>query len=805
MPPRQIQQTEFDVVLKDEITPGLRAIARELQEMNRIAKTVAVEGGVSFEQFGRQGTQASEATKRITQEFTALGSYMTGFSKSLLAAGGVAYAIEYTSKALKDFVGSRVQLELFSREVKFSTGYISIMERTMSRMGLTTDQITEYTKNYSDALQELAATGVGSKLFKDLQLIGETDFAGKLLKVVQSGDFDTAHQMLIQKLGRVGSSALWYLSKNSIGVPDSVTQSWAEYAAGVKAAYDASYKHSKEYYENLESVRNAMRTAWGETAEFVIDKLNRLNLSMQAAFSGLDEKLKKNPDLFHEELTEKFGEPPEALGWLRDWLTGNTAMDQIYRLQQQTGTEPTFARMGNTPPGGTGPYSPNAFGGSYTGGGGVFAPFAQAQEQGLHILQQARDALKRIEDAIFQSGQGAAGISPGDARSILGGRAASRPGGVPPISGLHGGGPGADPRNKIDLIRTEAIKNGIDPDVAVAVAAREGLTGFYGDGNTSFGAFQLHVGGGLGDVFKKETGLDPSDPKNEDETIKWALKYVGKTRDWSPWHGAPYAGVRGSMGTGLDPAALAEKEKTRKARELLTPTPSGGISSSPYVIEDQAGAKRHGPLNPQERAMLAGAAEAAGVRVQVYSGSEVPGGWHSGSGRHMHGNTADFHLLDEDGKQININDPRALKFVEEAGKRGALSGGAAAGYMGEYSMDLGIVPSGGGTGAYTGSKQFREAFARGIAGRPAFEAQQAQARADMDRAAAIWQASKMARRHTTNVDVTFGGGLGRAREFKKEADVPFVPLKINREPQAPKTSPPAPTDHDSFKDRFWPG
>ena len=86
-------------------------------------------------------------------------------------------------------------------------------------------------------------------------------------------------------------------------------------------------------------------------------------------------------------------------------------------------------------------------------------------------------------------------------------------------------------------IREEAKKNNVDPDTAVAVAKSEGLSDFSGDHDTSFGAFQLHKHGGLGDEFQKETGLDPADPNNEKATISWAMKNLSRT-GWTPYHGA---------------------------------------------------------------------------------------------------------------------------------------------------------------------------------------------------------------------------------------------------------------------------
>lgn len=150
-----------------------------------------------------------------------------------------------------------------------------------------------------------------------------------------------------------------------------------------------------------------------------------------------------------------------------------------------------------------------------------------------------------------------------------------------------GSGSGPDPRNKVPLIRSEAIKHGIDPDTAVRVARSEGLTGFLGDHGTSGGAFQLHVHGGLGDTFRKETGLDPLDPKNEDATIAWTMGYLEKHPDWSPWHGAAYVGVRGSQGIGLDREMLSAREQSIASHSAAT-TSSGMAGDAPAHILDQA-------------------------------------------------------------------------------------------------------------------------------------------------------------------------------------------------------------------------
>lgn len=51
--------------------------------------------------------------------------------------------------------------------------------------------------------------------------------------------------------------------------------------------------------------------------------------------------------------------------------------------------------------------------------------------------------------------------------------------------------------NVSQQIAQGAKARGLDPDAVLAVASREGLSGRIGDGGTSFGPFQLHIGGAL--------------------------------------------------------------------------------------------------------------------------------------------------------------------------------------------------------------------------------------------------------------------------------------------------------------------
>lgn len=112
-------------------------------------------------------------------------------------------------------------------------------------------------------------------------------------------------------------------------------------------------------------------------------------------------------------------------------------------------------------------------------------------------------------------------------------------------------------------IRQSAIQRGIDPDVAVEVARREGglsnptqrsYARKNGIREPSFGPFQLLEGGqgtgyprGLGNAFVQKYGVSASDPRAWRAGVDFALDTV-RNKGWGQWYGARNAGITGFTG-----------------------------------------------------------------------------------------------------------------------------------------------------------------------------------------------------------------------------------------------------------------
>lgn len=177
----------------------------------------------------------------------------------------------------------------------------------------------------------------------------------------------------------------------------------------------------------------------------------------------------------------------------------------------------------------------------FSGGQGAFPPAPPPPPDGGGTVGQTASQPEEAVDYATQRVSQAFGDAP---KSPL-------PPAANDVAGLEG------------YIRESALQRGIDPDIAVRVAKSEGLApGVWqsnvvkgGTRETSYGPFQLLVGGGLGDKFMKTTGLDPRDPSTARAQIDFALDEASRG-GWGPWYGAAKVGVgrwdglRGAKATG---------------------------------------------------------------------------------------------------------------------------------------------------------------------------------------------------------------------------------------------------------------
>jgi hypothetical protein len=177
---------------------------------------------------------------------------------------------------------------------------------------------------------------------------------------------------------------------------------------------------------------------------------------------------------------------------------------------------------------------------------GQAQPAVQTPETGGDDrLAQISSALERARSAVAER----LGPPAGQAPATLEGQ---------PAGGVN---PAPTPDEVRSYITQAAAARGIDPDIALTVAQREGgfeaaRRGTFKTGS-SWWPFQLHYGGkgyehlgnvaGMGNQFTAETGFEPGDPNAWQAATDYALDRA-KKGGWGAWYGAKAAGITGFQG-----------------------------------------------------------------------------------------------------------------------------------------------------------------------------------------------------------------------------------------------------------------
>jgi hypothetical protein len=131
---------------------------------------------------------------------------------------------------------------------------------------------------------------------------------------------------------------------------------------------------------------------------------------------------------------------------------------------------------------------------------------------------------------------------------------------------------------RIAFARRYATSKGVNPDAVAATIAGEGLHVYVGDNGTSFGDFQLHVGGGMGDQALT-AGIDIRDPKTWKEQTKFAIDQMAQNKEKGPdwyagqWHGAPRWAAENFANAATIQAPVAEKPAAAPNVQLVSNDP----------------------------------------------------------------------------------------------------------------------------------------------------------------------------------------------------------------------------------------
>lgn len=280
------EQMEVEIALRDSISSGLRQVGREIDKITRAMKEGGDSGTDAFNRFGKGASEAKETFDKTKQSVSGLSGFMIGMSRGLMGATGVAAGFIAVGEALESFATKRLALRLLATDLGLTEQQISIMRRTLEKMGIDFGEQNNIISSFGQKLKDVFRLGEYSPLITELNKMSEYDFAAKLKEMTKSGkDFYQVMGAAATEYGRLVAAGKTQAASEFariLGIHESVLQLWLETNKGVEAGHIAHFEHSAEYK------RRAL-----EISNFFKDWKNYLLDQAQGAFVALDEAAKK--------------------------------------------------------------------------------------------------------------------------------------------------------------------------------------------------------------------------------------------------------------------------------------------------------------------------------------------------------------------------------------------------------------------------------------------------------------------------------------------------------------------------------
>ncbi|KYK50055.1 hypothetical protein A1D31_22345 [Bradyrhizobium liaoningense] len=577
--PTEQEELRLTVTLADNASSGLAKLNEEIKQLGSGA------GQQSIEKFKRETTEITDRVKGMGREVGEANKGL-GMLRSGLALGSAGLAlfgaeILRQTKIVLDYADKIRTLNQQARAIGVNPAQLKNIQDQLAAFGVSGETAARGLASVSEKMSDLQRRGsqVAQELRKnagsDPESIRNMDaYINRLrnakditeqINIIREGG-----EQVYQNAIRAGASTQEAANRRTRfqqmqGYDAALAHAGAikELNAEEQARADERLKRAGDLSLQLGQIKKK----W----EDIVETSNQPMLqNLKAVFEFIDpilDKLKIFQEWQAKDTSlppvgtplEKIDRPESEKGWLERfgdyWRGPEKSMDELRKSMDEQ--RKVLQEMNDRIKGGPGSFQPTGFSGGGMGGGiipatyspGGGGPFGPSGGGGGGGFRSGSGFSLMPNGQTAGPGSGAgAGSTPA---------AGGGGGGAPGVGAARGRvAEGGDPRGMESYIRQQAAANGIDPDTAVAVAKSEGLASFQSTARTkggareeSWGAFQLYTGGGLGNEFQKQTGLDPRDPKNEKATIDFALKHASQ-KGWGAFHGAKNTGIGRWAGIG---------------------------------------------------------------------------------------------------------------------------------------------------------------------------------------------------------------------------------------------------------------
>lgn len=478
---------EIEIALRDAMSSGLRAIARELDAQARKARESNAGLATSFGQITVAFEKTGKTTQSAASSINAMGGLMSVMGKQMLGPLGIVAGFVAVAKTLKNFAASNQSVRAMAHNAGLTRDQFNILAQAVQRGTGSLEAGRAAAGKLGAAVQRVVSDQWTAPIFNALNSIQQREVANAMATFARAGKHYDAIITILREFER-------QTPKNKRIIADAMNMQVSE----LQAIVDNINKFQKEYIVDLERLEKITWLLVG--AETVIYNIwDRITVNATKSFlsafegirdffnTGVGESLKRYKEgaiRSASEVTEIFKHPSQILGGAMHTLGGGIPgfnllpavirgwVDQAIRDELSFQSLPKKAGGGIvTGPSIAGEAGPElviplrsggfSFGGG-GGGGGInlndLQKLSEIEEGSSRLLSSIAEVLHRMEDPYGFKKFGEGGTVDSDTLALLGeaGREVVSPSGTVvdrPTKGILPAGSTVIPENALRFIK----------------------------------------------------------------------------------------------------------------------------------------------------------------------------------------------------------------------------------------------------------------------------------------------------------------------------------------------------------------
>jgi hypothetical protein len=251
---------EVEIALRDSISTGLKQIGREIDAITRKMKEGGDVSDSSYKKYRKSAEDAKDASDKAKDSVHGLAGVLTGMSRVLMGATGVAAGFIAVNNALENVGQKRIVLQNLAIDLGFTSDKIYGMQRALERVGVSADDSLKLMTNFGQITRDIFKFQYQSPAMIELQRMMEFDFAGKFLGMVNAGA-DVERLMVsiakeYQRLMDIGNEPAARRLIASFQIPESIAKELAKGHDAIKGGYQVDIEVAQKYRDNTLAIRH---------------------------------------------------------------------------------------------------------------------------------------------------------------------------------------------------------------------------------------------------------------------------------------------------------------------------------------------------------------------------------------------------------------------------------------------------------------------------------------------------------------------------------------------------------------------